>query len=373
MNVNFLDLKKQYGKIKSELMRELKTVCDSQHYVLGPNVKALEEEIAAYCGAKYAVGVASGTDAILLALVAAGVGPGDKVVTTPYTFFATAGSISLLGAVPVFVDIEPDTFNIDPNEFERLLKRSSKGIKAVIPVHLYGQCAEMDTIRSLAHRYSLSVIEDAAQSIGARYKSRGAGSLGDFGCFSFYPTKNLGCFGDGGMITTNNRRRADKLRMLRGHGSRRRYYYDIVGTNSRLDEIQAAVLRVKLKYLDGWAEGRRKNAAKYTELFGKAGIGSSVTVPEIRKENLSVYNQFVVLAKKRDALRKYLSANGVGSEIYYPMSLHQQKCFKDLGYKKGDFPVSEDAAKKSLALPIYPELKEAELRYVVSTIAAFYS
>ena len=231
----------------------------------------------------------------------------------------------------------------------------------------------MDRIRSIAHKYSLSVIEDAAQSIGARYKSRGAGSLGDFGCFSFYPTKNLGCFGDGGMITTNNRRRAEKLRMLRGHGSRRRYYYDIVGTNSRLDEIQAAVLRVKLKYLDGWAEGRRKNAARYSDLFAKAGISASVTVPEIRPENLSVYNQYVVLVKKRDALRKYLSANGVGSEVYYPMSLHMQKCFKNLGYKKGDFPVAEDTAKRVLALPIYPELKVSELRHVVSTVAAFYT
>ncbi len=373
MNVKLLDLERQYRKIKNEVMSEIKSVCDSQHYVLGSNVKALEEEIAAYCGAKYAVGVASGTDAILLALMAAGVGPGDKVVTTPYTFFSTAGSIALLGAKPVFVDIEPDTFNIDPDELGRLLKRSSKGVKAVIPVHLYGQCAEMDTIRSLAHNHSLSVIEDAAQSIGARYKKRGAGALGDFGCFSFYPTKNLGCFGDGGMVTTNNRQRAEKLRMLRGHGSRRRYYYDIVGTNSRLDEVQAAVLRVKLKYLDEWAEGRRRNAGKYTELFSKSGLGDAVTVPEIRKENLSVYNQYVVLVKKRDRLRKYLAEKGVGSEIYYPMSLHQQKCFKELGYKTGDFPVSESVAKKTLALPIYPELKAGELRYVVSTIADFYS
>ncbi|MBE9528114.1 MAG: DegT/DnrJ/EryC1/StrS family aminotransferase [Proteobacteria bacterium] len=373
MNVKLLDLDRQYRKIKNEVMREVKAVCDSQHYVLGPNVKALEEEIAAYSGAKYAVGVASGTDAILLALMAAGVGPGDKVVTTPYTFFSTAGSIALLGAVPVFVDIEPDTFNIDPNALERLLKKSAKNVKAVMPVHLYGQCAEMDTIRRLAHRHNLMVIEDAAQSIGARYKGRAAGALGDFGCFSFYPTKNLGCFGDGGMVTTNSKQRAEKLRMLRGHGSRRRYYYDIVGTNSRLDEIQAAVLRVKLKYLDSWAEGRRKNADKYTGLFAKAGLGTALKVPEIRAENVSVYNQYIVLVKKRDALRKYLAAKGVGSEIYYPMSLHQQKCFKDLGYKKGDFPVSESVARQTLALPIYPELKPAELKYVVSTIVDFYS
>ena len=247
MNVKLLDLDRQYRKIKNEVMREVKAVCDSQHYVLGPNVKALEEEIAAYSGAKYAVGVASGTDAILLALMAAGVGPGDRVVTTPYTFFSTAGSIALLGAVPVFVDIEPDTFNIDPNALERLLKKSAKNVKAVMPVHLYGQCAEMDTIRRLAHRHNLMVIEDAAQSIGARYKGRAAGALGDFGCFSFYPTKNLGCFGDGGMVTTNSKQRAEKLRMLRGHGSRRRYYYDIVGTNSRLDEVQAAVLAQQLR------------------------------------------------------------------------------------------------------------------------------
>lgn len=373
MKVQLLDLASQYKKIKNEVMREVRQVCDSQHYVLGKNVSGLESEVAAYCGAKYAAGVASGTDAILLALMAAGVKAGDKVVTTPFTFFATAGSIARLGAIPVFIDIHPQTYNIDPDIFERLLKKNAKGIKAVIPVHLYGQCADMAPINRAARKYGIKVVEDAAQSIGAEYRGKKAGILGDIACFSFYPTKNLGCFGDGGMVTTDNARLSDRVRMLRVHGSRVRYYHDEVGMNSRLDEVQAAILRVKLKYLESWTEGRIKNAKRYDRLFLKAGLDEAVRLPYIQEGNRSVYNQYVICAPKRDELRAHLSNAGIGTEIYYPLPLHLQKCFKYLGYKKGDFPVSEKSAKGALALPIYPELKEAEQKYVVSSINEFYT
>ena len=372
MKVQLLDLASQYRKIRSEVMKEITAVCDSQHYVLGKNVAALEQELASYCGAKYAVGVASGTDALILALKAAGVGAGDKVITTAFTFFASAGAIAMAGARPVFVDIDPVTFNMDPALLDSELKKAGKGVKAVMPVHLYGQCAEMGEINRLARKYRLKVIEDAAQSIGAAYKGAMAGSLGDMGCFSFYPTKNLGCFGDGGMVTTNNAKLAERLRMLRGHGSKKRYYHEFVGTNSRLDELQAAVLRVKMKYIEQWTEARITNGHRYDELFRKAGI-SEVTPPRIGEGQRMVYNQYVIRAKKRDALRAHLAGAGVGSEIYYPLCLHQQKCFKDLGYKKGSLPESEKAAKEVLALPIYPELKAAEQKHVVDTIAAFYS
>lgn len=367
-----MDLASQYRKIKKEVLAEVRKVCESQHYILGKNVAALENEIAAYSGARFAIGVASGTDAILIALMAAGVKAGDKVITTPFTFFATAGSISRLGAVPVFVDIEPDSFNIDPVALEKLLKKSSKGVKAIIPVHLYGQCADMDRIMKIARKYRLTVIEDAAQSIGAGYKGKRAGAIGHLGCFSFYPTKNLGCFGDGGMVTTNDPKLADRVRMLRVHGSRVRYYHDEVGANSRLDEVQAAVLRVKLKYLDSWSAGREKNARRYDALFAKAAIKGVLSTPRINDGCASVYNQYVIRARDRDGLRAHLSANGVGSEIYYPLPLHLQKCFKGLGYRKGDFPVSEKAAKEVLALPIYPELTPAAIKHVVATIAGFY-
>lgn len=373
MKVQLLDLASQYRKIRKEVLKEIKTVCDSQHYVLGKNVSSLETEIAAYCGAKYAIGVASGTDALLLALMAADVTTGDKVLTTSFTFFATAGSIARLGAVPVFIDIDPDTFNIDPAKMEAYLKKNSKGVKAVIPVHLYGQCADMAPINKIAKKYKLKVIEDAAQSIGAEYKGKRAGSMGDMGCLSFYPTKNLGCFGDGGMVTTNNEKLASKLKMLRVHGSKVRYYHDLVGANSRLDEIQAAVLRVKLKRLDSWAAGRTKNAERYDRLFEKANISKFVKTPKIQDGNRSVYNQYVIRAKDRDALRAHLAGLNIGSEVYYPLCLHDQKCFKYLGYKKGDLPESERAAKEALALPIYPELKGPEQQFVVSSIAGFYN
>lgn len=368
-----MDLAAQYRKIRNEVLREVKAVCDSQHYVLGKNVSGLESEIAAYCGAKFAVGVASGTEALLLALMAAGVKAGDRVATTPFTFFATAGSIARLGAVPVFVDIDPETYNIDAEKLESLLKKKGKGIKAVIPVHLYGQCADMDPIMKAARKSGVSVIEDAAQSIGAEYKGRRAGSIGHMGCLSFYPTKNLGCFGDGGMVTTNDAKLAERLRMLRVHGSRARYYHDEVGLNSRLDEIQAAVLRVKLRYLDSWAEGRVKNALRYDSLFERAAIKGVLGTPVIRDGNRSVYNQYVIRVEKRDELRAHLAAEGVGSEIYYPLPLHLQKCFKGLGYGKGDFPVSEAAAKEVLALPIYPELTLPKQKGVVAGIAGFYA
>ncbi|MEK6758176.1 MAG: DegT/DnrJ/EryC1/StrS family aminotransferase [Deltaproteobacteria bacterium] len=373
MKVQLLDLAAQYRKIRKEVLKEVQKVCDSQHYVLGKNVAGLEAEVSRYCGSKYAIGVASGTDAILLALMAAGVKAGDKVITTPFTFFATAGSIARLEAVPVFVDIHPLTYNIDPESLEALLKKDSKGVKAIIPVHLYGQCADMDPINKLARKYRIKVIEDAAQSIGAAYKGKMSGVLADLACFSFYPTKNLGCFGDGGMVTTNDQKLADRVRMLRVHGSRVRYYHDEVGINSRLDEIQAAVLRIKLSHLEEWTIGRINNAARYDRFFEKAGLTSKVGLPFIQEGNRSVYNQYVVRVSKRDALRAHLADAGIGSEIYYPLPLHIQKCFKGLGYRKGDFPVSEKAAREVLALPIYPELKESEQKYVVSSIKEFYS
>ena len=372
MRIPLLDLSRQYREIKKEVLREVQNVCDSQHYILGKNVSALEEEMAAYCGTRYAVGVASGSDAILLSLMAVGIGPGDKVITTPFTFFATAGSISLLGAVPVFADIHPETCNIDPLSIETLLKKSSRGTKAILPVHLYGQCADMGPIKTLARKHGLKVVEDAAQSIGARYRGRRAGSLGDAGCFSFYPTKNLGCFGDGGMVTTNNLATAQRLKMLRVHGSRKRYYYDTVGTNSRLDELQAAVLRVKLKYLDAWTERRITNARRYDRLLAKAGLGEVVKLTRIEETNQSVYNQYVILVKYRDELREHLTSAGIGTEVYYPMPLHLQKCYASLGHRRGDFPVSEKVSRETLALPIFAELKTSEQEYVVSTIEKFY-
>jgi dTDP-4-amino-4,6-dideoxygalactose transaminase len=374
LKVPLLTLKGQYRQLRREVLREVQKVCDSQRYILGSNVAALEKEIARYCGTRYAVGVASGSDAIRLALMAAGVGPGDRVVTTPYSFFATAGSIVLVGAVPVFVDIEPESYNMDPERLESLLRRKkSKRIKALMPVHLFGQCAEMKPVKTVARRHGLSVIEDAAQAIGAEYRGRRAGSLGDMGCFSFYPSKNLGCFGDGGIVTTDNRRTAERLKMLRVHGSRSQYLHTVVGTNSRLDEIQAAVLRVKIKYLEGWTEKRIKNAERYNELFSQAGLLGFVTPPTIPSSKRSVFNQYVVRARQRDRLRQYLQKNGIGTAVYYPVPLHLQKCFRSLGYRRGDFPVSEKAARQALALPVYPELKKSELNYVVATIERFYA
>ncbi len=374
MKVTLLDLAAQYREIRKEVLSEIEKVCDSQHYVLGPNVVGLEAEIAGRCGAGYAIGVASGTDAILIALMACGVGHGDYVVTTPFTFFATAGSIARLGAYPLFVDIDPMTYNISPEAIERALRKEKTGrIKAIIPVHLYGQCAAMSEINKIARKRGAKVIEDAAQSIGAKYKGKMAGILGDLACFSFYPTKNLGCFGDGGMVTTNNKALAHKVRILRVHGSSKRYFHELVGVNSRLDELQAAILRVKLKHLDAWTEKRIANAERYEALFKGAGLNDIVGLPFVPDVNYSVFNQYVIRVKKRDALREFLKEKGIGSEVYYPLALHEQRCFKYLGYKKGAFPETEKAAKEVLALPIYAELTGEQQGYVVGMIAEFFN
>ena len=376
MKVSLLNLKLQYQGIREEVLKEIENICDNQSFILGENVKALEQEIAKYCNAKFAIGVASGTDAILLPLMAAGIGAGDRVITTPYTFFATAGSIARLNAIPVFVDIEPDTYNIDPDKLEHVIKKQTAAqrsrLKAIIPVHLYGQCAEMEPIIKISKKYKLAVIEDAAQTIGATYKGKMAGSIGDFGSFSFYPSKNLGGFGDGGMVTTNNEKLSEKVRILRVHGSKPKYYHKFVGINSRLDELQAAVLRIKLKHLETWTNNRIERAERYDTLFKDAGLSDIVSLPVRRAYNRHVFNQYIVRVKRRDALRDYLAKEGIGTEIYYPVPLHLQQCFKYLGYKKGDFPASEKAARETLALPIYPELALEEQEYVVKNIAEFY-
>jgi len=373
LKIPFFDLSRQYKSIKKEVRAEVLKVCDSGRYILGENVSSLEAEVASYSGTAYGVGVASGTDALFLSLLAAGVGLGDKVLTTPFTFVATVSVIEKIGATPVFADIDARTFNIDPGAVEALLKRRGKGIKAMIPVHLYGQCADMTPLMRVARKYGIKVIEDAAQAIGAVYGKKKAGSLGDFGCFSFYPTKNLGAMGDGGMITVKTKKSSALLKKLRGYGASGRYLYDAIGVNSRLDEMQAAVLRVKLRYLDKWADERRDNALRYGELFKKAGLDKIVELPLILPGCGSVYNQFVLTVKKREALRERLSADGIGTEVYYPLPMHLQKCFKYLGYKRGDFPVAEKASKTALALPIFPGLKKAELIRVVSSIADFYA
>ena len=372
MKVQFLDLAAQYKGLRKEVLSKVGKVCDSQHYVLGKNVSSLEDEIAAYTGAKYAVGVASGTDALLLSLMALGVGPGDRVVTTPYTFFSTASSIARLGAEPVFVDIDTETYNIDPGSLERRLKRGLKNVKAIMPVHLYGQAADMGEIKRISKKYGLKIVEDAAQAIGATFKGKGASSIGDLGALSFYPSKNLGGFGDGGMVTTNNKRLAEKVRMLRVHGCVDRYFHKEIGINSRLDELQAVVLRIKLKHLKVWTEARVVNATRYDELFAKEGFGENVVTPVRAKDSGHVYNQYVIRVKKRDKLKDFLGVNGIGTGIYYPLPLHLQECFSGLGYKRGSLPVSEAAAKETLALPIYPELSAAKQKYLVKTVAKFY-
>jgi len=403
MKVPLLDLKKQYQQIKPEILAVTQEVFESQYFILGPRVEALEKEIAAYCGVKHAVGVSSGTDALIIALMAAGVGPGDSVITSPYTFFATAGAIARVGARPVFVDIDPQTFNIDPNKLEDTLKVQSGGVKsaddsrnlpaghnpaigggevwtpdpsirprAVIPVHLYGQCADMESILSTAARHRLVVIEDAAQAIGAVYRGKPAGSLGAFGCFSFFPSKNLGAFGDGGIVTTDSAESDESLRVLRMHGSKPKYYHATIGGNFRLDALQAAIVSVKLKYLDGWTEARRLNARRYRELFHAAGLDDVVKLP-LDKEERHIYNQFVVsVADKRDELRRFMEGAGIGTEVYYPVPLHLQECFAYLGYQKGDFPAAEYAAEHTVALPIYPELSPDQQAYVVETIKRFF-
>ena len=374
MKVPLLDLKAQYRTISEEITTALNEIIESQHFILGEKVKELEEAIARYSGAQFGVGVASGTDALLLSLMALDIQSGDKVITTPYTFFATAGSVSRVGAEPVFVDIEPDTYNISTERLSEFLKRSTsqETIRAVIPVHLYGQCADMDPILEIANAYGLAVIEDAAQAIGASYQDRKAGSIGDFGCFSFFPSKNLGGFGDGGMVVTNNERFAEKVRIIRVHGSKPKYHHKVIGGNSRLDALQAGVLLVKLKYLDQWTAKRRENAQYYREGLQCHGVTEFVTLPEVREENFHIYNQFILRTKERDDLRSFLTQEGIGTEIYYPIPLHLQECYQQLGHKEGDFPESEKAARETLALPVYPELTASQQDYVMEKIKEFY-
>jgi dTDP-4-amino-4,6-dideoxygalactose transaminase len=358
MQIPLLDLRAQYAPLRDEINAAIHRVLDSGVFILGPEVEALEQEVAAYSQCNHGIGVSSGTDALLVALMACDIKPGDEVITTPFTFFATAGCIARLGATPVFVDIEPDGFNLDPNKIEAAITPRTK---AIMPVHLYGQMAEMDAIMEVAAKHQLFVIEDAAQSIGAEYKGRRAGSIGHFGCFSFYPSKNLGCPGEGGMVTTNDPALAARLKALRNHGSITKYYHPEIGGNFRLDAIHAAILRVKLKYLDDWIAARQRNAQIYRECGASWQLALPVELPQRRH----VYNQFVVRAKRRDQLLDNLKAQQIGCEIYYPLPLHLQECFAALGYREGDFPVSEAAAKEVLALPIYPELTEAQIKTIV--------
>lgn len=368
--VPLLDLRALHQPIRDEILAQMTRVVDSQAFIMGEDVKALEKSIAEYCRVPYAIGCASGSDALLLALLAAGVKAGDHVATTPFTFFATAGAVVRAGATPVFVDIQPDTFNIDPDALKGVLRTNSK-IKAIIPVHLFGGCADMDPIVALAREHNCAVIEDAAQSIGAEYKGQRA-LFGDVGCISFFPSKNLGAFGDGGMVLAKEESIAKKLAALRAHGAVRKYFHDYVGVNSRLDTLQAAILRVKLKYLDAETAGRQKNADLYRSLLAPAGL--PITLPRPAEyQTRHVYNQFVIRAPRRDGLKTYLQENGIGSEIYYPLSLHQQVCFKDLGHREGDFPESEKAAREVLALPIHSALSNEDIRYVCARIQAFYS
>jgi dTDP-4-amino-4,6-dideoxygalactose transaminase len=368
--VPLLDLTAQHREIREEVLAAVTRVIDSQKFILGDEVKQLEQALAPYCGAKYAVGCASGSDALFLALLALDLQPGDEIVTTPYTFFATVGAICRAGAVPVFVDVEPETFNMDVSQLAAVLDAHPK-VRAIIPIHLFGGCADMDPICALAAARGIAVIEDAAQSIGSEYKGRRAGSLGHMACFSFFPSKNLGAYGDGGMVTTNDQALAEKLIALRVHGTKRKYYHDYIGVNSRLDSLQAAVLRVKFQYLDSWTEKRQQNADRYRRLLSemKVPITPPSTMPY---QTRHIYNQFAIRAEDRDGLQTYLRQHGVGSEVYYPLPLHLQTCFAHLGHKQGDFPVTEKLALESLALPIYAELHPSDIEYVCGLIEAFY-
>jgi dTDP-4-amino-4,6-dideoxygalactose transaminase len=398
-----LDLQRQYEQVRAEVLGAVGRVCASQHYILGPEVEAFEREIAGFCGVREAVGCASGTDALWLALVAAGVQPGDQVLTTPFSFFASASAIVRAGATPVFSDIDPGTFNLDPSSIERNLRSAnSRKLRALLPVHLYGQCADMDSFLQLAGEFHLALVEDAAQAIGAAWRGQRAGSFGTAASFSFYPTKNLSAYGEAGLATANDSEIAARMRRLRNHGSPRRYLHEDLGWNSRLDAIQAAILRVKLKYVESWNEARRQHAATYNHLLADAGLAKSVEaqayetdtpaplpsgvdylpstmavdspvqLPTTSAPAHHIYHQYVIRARRRDELREFLSARQIGTEIYYPIPLHLQPCFAYLGYREGDFPEAERAAKEVLALPMFPELTEDERRLVVQSIADFY-
>jgi len=390
MQVPLLDLTAQYAPLRDEVLAAITRVCDSQRFILGAEVEAFEREIAAQLGAAHAIGVSSGTDAILAALMALGIGAGDEVVTPTYSFFATAGCVARVGAKPVLVDVDPVTFNMTADGLARAITSRTK---AVIPVHLYGQMVDMDPLIAVARKHNVAVIEDACQAIGATDRGRQAGVLGDCGCFSFFPSKNLGAFGDGGLVTTNDAALAARIRLMRNHGSETKYYHQAVGGNFRLDALQAAVLRVKAPHLEGWTGARRANAARYRRLFeaaagAAAGAAANpgvtlapaspgptprgtIVLPAERPDALHIFNQFVIRAGDRDGLRAHLTARGIGTEIYYPVPFHLQDCFADLGYKAGDFPVAEAAAADSLALPIYGELTEAQQRYVVDSAVEY--
>lgn len=361
MQVKLLDLSQQYEPLKDEILSAIAGLMDRQAFILGPAVEAFEKNLARYCDVKHAIGVSSGTDALLCALMAMGIGPGDEVIVPTFTFFASAGCVARTGAKVVFCDIDPATFNLDPAD---VANRITDRTKAIMPVHLFGQVADMDAINRIASERNLMVIEDAAQAIGARQKGRPATSLGDIGCLSFYPTKNLGAMGDAGAICTNDDKLAEKCRLLRVHGSGHQYHHKYVGGMFRMAAIQAAVLDIKLPHLDGWHEARRRNAAMYDELLS----GSNVKTPTILPGNQSIYNQYVVRVPNRDAVKAKLAERGIGTAVYYPIPLHMQQCFQHLGYKKGDFPESERACREVLALPIYPELPEEQLRYVAETL-----
>ncbi len=385
MKVPLLDLKPQYNSLKEELNEAILKVAESQYFILGPEVEKMEKNLCEYLKCEYSIGVSSGTDALLIALMAIDIKPGDEVIVPDYSFFATAGVVSRLNAKPVFADVDPLTFNINPADIE---KKITSKTKAVIPVHLYGQSCDMNAIMSIAAKYKIKVIEDAAQAIGTQYKDgKCAGTIGDIGCFSFFPSKNLGCFGDGGLVATNDKDLAYRLKILRVHGGESKYYHKIIGGNFRIDALQAAVINVKLPYLDSWSETRRRNAALYSKLFSESGLAggegktnfdnkNKVLLPKaVYKspgvKNYHIFNQYVIRVENRNDLKDFLTQNNIGSEIYYPLPFHQQECFAQLGYKKGDFPVSENLADTVLALPIYPDLADEQIKYVVEKINEF--
>jgi len=386
MQVPLLDLKLQYEPLADEIQAVIAKVCASQHFILGPAVKELEASLATYSQCRFGIGVSSGTDALLLALMTLGIGAGDAVITSPFTFFATAGTIARTGATPLFCDIDPVTFNLSPKAVQEFIQKkcqrradglfTAKGerIKAIMPVHLYGQMADMPALMQIAQANGLRVIEDAAQAIGSEDAlGRRACSYADVGCLSFFPTKNLGAFGDAGMCVTNDPALAEKLDILRVHGGKPKYFHSYIGGNFRIDELQAAVLNVKLEHLDKWSAGRQKNAAYYDAAFARADLGRAVQTPVALPGHRHIYNQYMVRVRDRDLLRQHLTANAVGTEIYYPVPLHLQKCFAYLGHGRGAYPESERAAEEVLALPIFPELTDKQLQYVVDTIAAFFS
>lgn len=378
MKVPLLDLKAHHDPIREEILGAVKEVLDAQAFILGPKVAAFEKRVASYCGVEHAIGVSSGTDALVVSLMALEVGPGDEVITTPYSFFASVGCIARVGAKPVFVDIDPVTYNIDVTKIEPAITSRTR---AILPVHLFGQCAEMEPILAMAKRHGLVVVEDAAQAVGAQYRDgRVAGSMGSLGCLSFFPSKNLGGLGDGGMVLTNDAGLAEKVRTLRVHGSKPKYYHKMVGGNFRLDALHASVLNIKLNYLDGWTRRRQEHARRYFELFKESCLTkeAGVQLPVAQYEHVGVsryhiYNQFVIRAPNRDGLRDHLNADSIGTAVYYPVPFHLQDCFRSLGYKQGDFPASEQAATETLVLPIYPELSQDQQQFVVKSIKRFYT